>query len=631
MKAYLHCAEHAAVFPQRTCTEAMLPFCNMPLIAHILSFLEQQDFDAAVLLDADARTRAFVTELTGRQTSCRMDVQFAASAGLSPADMPALVLRRLCLPLWDMGELRSLGEADSVTLLQRDGTPAFAELHRIGSPLTPPAKTAAVSLSRFPQVQDAADYLALQRQLLARPAMERFRLGEGLSVGKDCQIGTDCVLGSDCILGDHVVLEDCCLGDGVQIGANVRLKGCVIGSGALIDRDVRLEGGIVPPGHVQTADSAAFRCTCTLHAEDGFCRGLPRWNNAPTALQAGAAMTVLGKQLAIGCNTPAARGLALAAAAGAVSQGGTVWDAGICTLSQLVYVGETAGCEGLLWVEGDSVLRLEPRTAGGFPLTAAQRRRLERGLDGGISGRIGQQGRLEDAAPLLTLWARDCRRLLPAMPFDIAVSCGNAVMRQAAEGILPQGTGERIVCILSEDGTQVRAYTDAGGMVQWEQLLLLSLLALRERREALALPADFHPTAEDFAAKYGGRILRLHSRELTPAAAALYRKQALCTDGVRLFLHVLQVLAHRRLSLAQAVRLLPPMYTARRYFPLTSLGRSAERLRRASTDPAVQLELSGNALRMLVHADSMETASELCSFWEQSLQRQMGTDEAEHS
>ncbi len=617
MNAILFCHHNVTSLPLHHVPEALLPYCNIPLIAHILRFLDREDVSAITLLGADAQVRELVGTL-----SVQTPLNFAESCDIPAISAPTLVLRRLSLPRWDMGELLSLCDAAPVRLLHPDGSPTDAELHPAGSILSVPEQTVTAILCDFHSPQNAAEYLALQQELLKDRRMQSFRIGQGTQIGRGADISASSVIGSDCVIGDRAVIEDCVLGDGVQVGAGAVLRRCVVCRRALADRDVQLTDAALEEGTVASVQSEMpVHRHFIVDAKDGIHEGLPRWNNAASALHAGAAMTALGMRLAIGYASPDGENFAEIAAAGAVSQGAQVWQAGLCALNQLVHVGKTAQCDALLWVEGDAVRCLRPFSAEGMPLSAAQTRRLRQALEARISGRIVQHGIRLDARSLLTLWEEECRGLFHKPEYTVEICCGSRPLRETAQQLFSGGTGARIVLNLSEDGTQASAFSAESGMVRHEQLLLLALLSLHEDGEALALPADFHPAAEDFAARMGGRILRLFTPKVSPTAAKLWAKQGICMDGILLFAHILRVMEHRRMSLAQLAALLPPMYTAKREISTTLTPQAVEKLRRSNPDSAVRVELPDRRgiVRLLAYAQSAETAAELCGFWEKQL------------
>ena len=103
MNVILFCDQRTAFSPMQHLPEAMLPYCNIPLIAHILRFLERSQIPEVTLIGADEQVRAFAGTLPLH--TCLHFAEDAAGVKLSA---PTLVLRRLCLPEWDMGDRKSV-------------------------------------------------------------------------------------------------------------------------------------------------------------------------------------------------------------------------------------------------------------------------------------------------------------------------------------------------------------------------------------------------------------------------------------------------------------------------------------------------------------------------------------------
>ncbi len=617
MNAILFCDHTISSLPVQNLPEALLPYCNIPLLAHILRFLDRGGVSEITLVRPDPATAQFADSLP-----LQAELHCADDPNTIRTCAPTFVLRRLCLPRWDMGELLSLCDAAPVRLLHPDGSPTHAELYPAASSLNTPETAVTAILSVFHNSKNFVEYRKMQQELLQNTHMANFRIGQGVRLGKLTEISERSVIGSDCVIGDHAVIEDCVLGDGVQIGAGAVLRRCVICRHALVDRETELSDVSVAEGEIAAVNrEMPVKRRFVVDVQDGIHEGLPRWNTADTALHAGAAMTALGTRLAIGFDCAQAKHLALAAAAGALSQGAQVWNIGICALSQLIHAGKTAHCDALLWVHGDAVQTLTPYGGDGFPLRAVHLKRLQQALEAKVSARIVMGGTLHRADALLTLWESACREISTSTAFTVEICCGNPTLRETAQRIFSGGTGERIVLNLSEDGTKASAFSAESGMVSHDALLLLSLLSFRERGEALALPSEFHPAAEGFAAKFGGRIMRLFTPQVSPTAAKLYAAQGVCTDGILLFAHVLNVLKLRGISLAQAVRLLPSMHTKRHEISTTLSRLAVEKLRRTNPDRSVQIGLptQSGRLELLAYAESMEAASELCGFWEQKI------------
>ncbi|MBR3629493.1 MAG: hypothetical protein IKN55_03365 [Oscillospiraceae bacterium] len=610
MQAILFCDKMTECIPLTDCPEALLPICNVPLLARLLRYLERSGFEAAVLLAADSRIRRMLDSLP-----LQMPVRLARSLTAVRSDTPSLLLRRLCVPEWEMGELYALCGREPVRLFTPDGSFAGAELHPAGSAFLEPEASVVPQHARFWRADNPGGYRALQQHLLGT-GTER-RIAEGVRIGKDAVIDSRTVIGADCVIGAGAQISGCILGDGVQIGAGAVIEDCVICHRALVDRDTVLQNTAVPEGVVCSAH-ARHRRMLRLEPEDGICWQDPKWNTPAAALRAGAAMTVLDGALAVGCTDKAGESLAMAAAAGAVSQGARVWFAGCCTLSQLLCIGRMTGCGAFLCASGSGMIRLLPFGRDGAPLTTAQAERLQQALDAELSERIVDEGVLSDASGLLPLWEEQCRALVPAQHPEITVSCGEPLLRQAADRIFAGGTGGQITLALTADGTGAGAFTPETGMLTREQLLLIAALSVAEQGEPCILPADFHPAAEQFAMQEGIRILRQYTSSIT--AAVLSARQGILTDGVRLFAHVLRALAARKLTLAQAAALLPEMHTVRRT-AVTSLTRQQVRALRRYAGPQMRVTLPPHSrlVRIQAHADSMEAAAELCAGWEQHL------------
>ncbi len=612
MEIILFCDSISHCIPGNPMPEALVPYCNVPLIVRILRFLSTKPISGITLCRAGEGVRRLCGEM---QLPMPLAFADAPHSGRSPV----LLFRRPCLPEWDFGELRDLCRHSPVRLCHPDGSDADIWAFPANAPIRKPERMAIPKESRFPHADTPEEYLYLQQTLLTQnPELQR--IGEGVQLGTAVQLSSNTIIGHHCLIGDHAVLEDCCLGDGVQIGAHTVLRGCVIGGQALIDRRAELTGEAVPAHAVRSAEMQfSGEPPLTLHPEDGICRGLPRWNSISTALQAGAAMAAIGRRIAIGWNHPSGKAMALSAAAGASSQGASAFLAGECALSQLITVGGCTQADAMLWLCGDSVVRLQPRTAGGFALDSAQAHCLQTALSANTAQRIQPCSAISDVSGLQGLWEEGIRSLLLETSPIVEISCSNSALRERAQRLFTGKTGERIVLSLSEDGTRVSAYTNASGMIRHEQLLLLSLLSLREMGENLAVPAQFHPAAEDFAAQYGSRILRVHSKGASPHAAQCLVRQGLWTDGIRLFAHILRILHKRQLTLQGAAALLPPMYTENRYIPTSLDSNAVRRLYRSHPDPRVYITHLGRLARLCVHAQSMETAAELCTVWEKRL------------
>ncbi|MDE6730151.1 MAG: hypothetical protein K2J71_05185 [Oscillospiraceae bacterium] len=643
MQAVFFCDKFISCIPVRECPESQLTICNVPLLAYLLKYIQEKGFRNAVLLGTDEQTRELADSL-----HLRMPVQYVRTLASLHADTATLLLRRLCVPDWDMGELFSLCDSGTgaVKLRNPDGTPAFAELHPQGSVLLAPERTELLQASTFRQIDTPAQYREIQQELLSqdnsRRKFQSSRIGAGAKISRLAGIDALSVIGNDCVIRKGAELERCVLGDGVQIGEDAKLTDCVICRKAVIDQKTRLENAVIPEETILRSDAKIPRKKqIVVLSEDGICQGIPRWNTAETALRAGAGMSVISRRLAIGYSHRSAESLAIAAAAGAVSQGVPVWYAGECALSQLNFIAATTDCDMLLWVQGEQIRQILPFQAGGFALTEQQIHRVQQAISANACERMTEPGEIYHAENLLALWKEQCRKLIPAeIPGnpEIHVSCGNSGLRKATQELFSEISGNlnlknninsRITLSLSEDGTRISVFLSECGMIRWEQLILLSLFACRESQQSLIIPADFHPVAEDFAREQHAKIQRISPEEIESESGKLsevletFQKQGICTDGVKLFAHVLQAMASTGKTLPELLKTLPEICTVQHELSTELTRQQIERLQESNQDRKVSMILpaGGKLVKLRVHADCVETAAELCGFWEKKLQR----------
>ncbi len=615
MNAILFCQHNCDALPVHHLPEGLLSYCNQPLIAHILQFLAHNGISDITLVDADARLLAAVDAL-------HIPVQLTTPEELPPCTAPTLVLYRLSLPRWDMGELHSLALHAPVRLCHADGSSTDAVLLGTGDAVKVPEREILAVHCDFHRAATPAQYLAQQREFLRHPEHAARRIGAAVCIGKNAEIDAQTIIGNDCVIGDHAVLTDCVLMDGVQVGAGAVLRGSILCRHARVDRgtvlqDVVQEEGTTAAEHHKTPVHRNF----VVDAQDGIHCGLPRWNSPDTALLAGAAMTVLGKRIAIGYGAPEGENFAVLAAGGAVSQGAQVWQVGHCTRSALLHAARLTECDAVLWITGDAVQQMHPLTFLGTAPESAQLRRIQQAMEARISGRILPAGSCIPAQSLTALWEGKVRGIFHRPECVVEICCGNSLLRRTAQALFGAGKGERLVLNLSDDGAQVSVFSQDSGMIRHEQLLLLSLLSFLPRHEGLALPAHFHPAAEDFAQRMGGRILRMFTPQVSPTAAQLFAKQGVCADGVLLFAHILHIMEERGMRLSQLAALLPPMYTMRREISTTLTAQAVEIIRRSNPDRNIRMSLPDHRgmVQLLAYTDRAETAAELCAFWENRL------------
>ncbi|MEE5992674.1 MAG: hypothetical protein V3G42_05470 [Oscillospiraceae bacterium] len=613
MQAILFCNRFTECIPMQNYPETLLPFCNVPFLAHMLKYLEKSGFQSVTLLSADEQTKRMLDGLR-----LEIPIYHAVSLASLKAETPTLLLRRLCIPEWDMGELYSICGKGTAKLYHSDSTPTYAEVHPTGSALLEPRETAILQNSFFHHAETPIQYRQIQQRMLKG----KIGIGENVHLGTDSNVDNASVIGNDCIIAEGAKIQGCILGDGVQVGKNAVLEECVICRNAFIGENSHLKGAVIPENAVfeHGAKMTKSRQILVL-PEDGICCHMPEWNTTETALQAGAGMAVLGKNIVMGYSNPNGEYLTMSVISGAVSQGCHVWNCGSCTLSQLIDTASRTKSDSILWVEGDSTFKLLPFRADGSPLTNAQTIRLWRALESQPAEKIRQCGKVSNGTMFADLWEAELSRIVPEHLPEISVSCANSILRERASRIFGNGDGEAMTLTISEDGTSATVFSMSAGMIRKEQLILLAMLSICQKGEPIVLPEDFHPIAEQFASSHHCRVIRFH--EKSPTAMELYQNQKICMDGAFLFAHVLRTLVERNLTLKQAVSMLPKICTIQKEVQTSLTRQAVERLHHATPEPAVKMTLppQGKLLKLRIHADSMEMASEICGIWEKKVRQ----------
>ena len=152
----------------------------------------------------------------------------------------------------------------------------------------------------------------------------------------------------------------------------------------------------------------------------------------------------------------------------------------------------------------------------------------------------------------------------------------------------------------------------------------------------IALPYNFPMTADKIAEKYGCKVFRYSgcpSDKSDSEARKLALKTPFVRDGAALALTVLETLESRGITLAEAVRELPEMALATRFVAVDKhpmkLLKSLTAEKQASGDGITLNDARGRVLIRPVKTEkgvimqaesfSMETASELCDFYQDIL------------
>ena len=222
-------------------------------------------------------------------------------------------------------------------------------------------------------------------------------IAQGAQVSAGARIGAYSVLGENAFAGKNADLKRSILWTGARAEDGAQLRGAILASGASIaphaqayeesvlgtgarmeSRSVILPGIKLWPGKtIGAGEKLDANRVWGNRASDGFRAGsipIPTPDRAARAAQS--CMAVLNPcDLLLGRDdTPVSSALWHAAAAGAMAQGITVIDAGVCALPQLRFAQSMLRAQAAALIQEGQIVLLNDRSA---PLSAKQRRSID--------------------------------------------------------------------------------------------------------------------------------------------------------------------------------------------------------------------------------------------------------------
>lgn len=216
----------------------------------------------------------------------------------------------------------------------------------------------------------------------------------------------------------------------------------------------------------------------------------------------------------------------------------------------------------------------------------------------------------------------------------ITVKCENKIIENLMNSVLSSlgcNLNGEIILSINENGTEISA--NSGG-TEYEYEKLLAVCCLNEMRNGrdIAVPYDAPGFLDALALDCGKKVYRYLS---TPAdnsdslARRLAAKQVFVRDGLFLAVKLLSVMKEKECTLEELIAELPEKYIIRKtvhigFSPADIAGLVGEedisltndfegiKLKREKGKLLIIPERSGDKVRILAEADTMEAATELC-------------------
>ena len=488
----------------------------------------------------------------------------------------------------------------------------------------------------------------------------RVEIGDGAVIGPYAVIDDNCFVGTNAKARYCTVLENSCLSAGSAVtgalvcsgaalknGAalfenSVAGSGCVIGEGASVRPNVFVwPGKLVGSGANVTSNvkygSVKAECLC----EDGIDESSGMKLDALNCVRIGAALgsTENGRKVGVASDgSKSAKTMQLALTAGLAGSGSAVWDFGECFEAQLRFLVNFCGLEAGLFVSGGNGRKISICGEGGLSINRKFERELESTLSKGEFRETDENEikEVSDMSSVRLLYVQELAKQAPDGLTGIAVTLksenesiktllGSCVSKLGAD------EGGELVIEISPSGTKLNARTQ-GAEYEHEKLLAVCCMYEMKNGRDVAVPYDSPKFIDSFSESFGRRVLRYLE---TPAdssdasARKLASKQFFSADGLFLTVRLLAVIKESGKSLAELVSELPEKYIVRKTVSIgfspsylsSVIGTEGEcrknsfegiRLIKESGTLLVIPERSGESVRIIAEADSMEAANELC-------------------
>jgi len=497
-------------------------------------------------------------------------------------------------------------------------------------------------------------------------------IGEGAVLGAGCAVGPGTVLERDARVGERASVRRSVLLEGAAADARASLDGAilcrnsaagsqsvlnmgtVLGENALAERGaVLLEGVKLWPGQKAPAFCRLERSvTCGSQksvlrfADGGVIRGVLGEDLGPEALLAlGSALGTEGR-VGIGCSdTPGARMLARAAAAGVAAAGGAPLTHCLAAPVQGAWVAAIRKLPVSLFVEeaGERVF-LHLFDELGLPLGRSRERKLEGALLQGELRRVrgDRVGTLEPIPLTQDQWAEETAH---------RAGLGRAPLRRVAaavEGDEPENRALRLAlralgCHIEEHwqpgipafraehgGFYLTARDEKGALLDPGALLaLVVLIEMENGGGEVAVPAGGSAAVDLVAAGYAGTVLRLDRDG--EEARSLYSALPWLREAPSAAARICARMATSGQRLETLISKTPRFHAWKREVPLSSdRGRVMQALARERAVPSrgegLRLRTGSGwvyltplarrpALRIVAEGPDLELAAELCDFY----------------
>lgn len=490
---------------------------------------------------------------------------------------------------------------------------------------------------------------------------ENVEIADGAVIGPYAVIDDNCCIGQNAKIRHSAVLENCWLAAGASVtgalvcsGAALKCRAAmfensVAGSGSVIGEDAQVKpeiqvwpGKIVGRGASVSANVKYGSVKAEYLGENGIDEKSGARLNAETCVRLGASVggTRSGRKVGIANDgSKTAEIMQLAVTAGLAGAGSAVWNFGECFEAQLNFLVNFCGLDAGLFIGGKSERFVKICGEGGLSIPRYFEREIESGMARCEFREIpdSEIREITDMTSVRLLYMQELMKQAPYGLKDIGVTFESEnesiknLLNSCASRLGAHESNE-LVFEIEPSGSRLCAVTDSG-RVGYEKLLAVCCLNEMKNGRDIAVPYDspaFLDSLAESCGKKAFRYLTTPADNSDSAARRLAAKQIFVRDALFLAVKLLSVMKERECSLDALVSELPEKYIVKKSVHIdfspsylaslvgeenVSVKNNFEgiRLIRNSGKLLIIPERSGEWVRILAEADTMEAAEELCA------------------
>ena len=459
-----------------------------------------------------------------------------------------------------------------------------------------------------------------------------------------------CVIASHAhVLENANVFEGSVIGEKTIIGVNASIEsGAKIWPGKMISDNRRISKSIVW-GQKSRDDFSGLSIRAKTPADAVDTASVCAWKlNAPVSLIARSASAVAANQ-------------SRAFASGLISEGVHVYDMGCATLPALICALKETCADAGYYVTADSVT---PILRNGLPLSENDKRSVSSALsrqDSPLPYAL-YTSRLENAGRFDLLYFRHLESAVksPLRRFKACLHANHELILYYAQNALKrlnyacraeweeelmELSEDEIGAFISDDGLKASFCVKGKRLSDAENEMLIAWALMEKGEKCICMPASSTHALNEIAKTRGAEIEYLSDeRALWERIAKISPLQfSARTDGLYLYLMVLDLLSDKNMHLSEVIRQFPSVFRARFDLPLPDEIR-AQTLRRIINNAPGEFERNewyyqndkGCAwiqpderkpvLQVLSEARDMETAQEICDVFSNLAIRSMNDE-----